>query len=160
MFLYIVARGRCAAVLPRSSSGCNQNEQVLRYLRCAPTRTCSRATRKGKRPVAAAEVVGITGPLRGGDGLRERPVEDARRSTRAADRARSAFFRRRKVCKFCADGIEYIDYKDVKLLQQYILERAKILPRRISGTSARHQRMLTDAIKRARHLALLPFVSE
>ena len=73
---------------------------------------------------------------------------------------KKVFFRRRKVCKFCADGIEYIDYKDVKLLQQYILEHAKILPRRISGTSARHHRMLTDAIKRARHLALLPFVSE
>ena len=55
---------------------------------------------------------------------------------------KKVFFRRRKVCKFCADGIEYIDYKDVKLLQQYILEHAKILPRRISGTSARHQRML------------------
>ena len=76
------------------------------------------------------------------------------------DGQRRPMFRRRKVCKFCADGIEYIDYKDYKLLQQYILEHAKILPRRISGTSARHQRMLTDAIKRARHLALLPFVSE
>lgn len=70
------------------------------------------------------------------------------------------FFRRRKVCKFTADGIEYIDYKDVRLLQQYILERAKILPRRISGTSARHQRMLAKAIKRARHLALVPFSSD
>jgi small subunit ribosomal protein S18 len=70
------------------------------------------------------------------------------------------FFRRRKVCKFTADGIEYIDYKDVRLLQQYILERAKILPRRISGTSARHQRMLARAIKRARHLALIPFSSD
>ena len=68
--------------------------------------------------------------------------------------------RRRKFCKFTADGIEYIDYKDVKLLQQYVLESAKIIPRRISGTSARHQRMLTQAIKRARYLALLPFTSE
>ena len=73
---------------------------------------------------------------------------------------RRVYYRRRKVCKFCVDGIEYIDYKDVKHLQQYILEHAKILPRRISGTSAGHQRMLTDAIKRARHLALLPFVSD
>lgn len=68
--------------------------------------------------------------------------------------------RRRKYCKFTADGVEYIDYKDVRLLQQYTLESAKIIPRRISGTSARHQRMLTQAIKRARHLGLLPFVSE
>ena len=73
---------------------------------------------------------------------------------------RRTFFRRRKVCKFTAEGIEYIDYKDVKLLQSYILERAKILPRRISGTSARHQRMLRRAIQRARHLALIPFTAD
>ena len=70
------------------------------------------------------------------------------------------FYRRRKVCKFTAEGIEYIDYKDVKLLQSYILERAKILPRRISGTSSRHQRMLAQAIKRARHLALIPYTAD
>ena len=70
------------------------------------------------------------------------------------------FYRRRKVCKFTAEGIEYIDYKDIKLLQSYILERAKILPRRISGTSARHQRMLSKAIKRARHLALIPYTAD
>jgi small subunit ribosomal protein S18 len=70
------------------------------------------------------------------------------------------FFRRRKVCKFCVDKIEYIDYKDVKLLQQFIPERAKILPRRISGTCARHQRLLQQAIKRARTIALLPFTTD
>jgi small subunit ribosomal protein S18 len=75
-------------------------------------------------------------------------------------RRKKVFFRRRKYCKFTAEGIEYIDYKDVKTLQQYVLESAKIIPRRISGTSARHQRMLSQAIKRARHLALLPFTSE
>jgi len=69
-------------------------------------------------------------------------------------------FRRRKVCKFCADKIEYADYKDVKFLQQYVVDRAKILPRRISGNCAKHQRMVQQAIKRARHLALMPFVSE
>ncbi|MDA8016902.1 MAG: 30S ribosomal protein S18 [Thermoanaerobaculia bacterium] len=73
---------------------------------------------------------------------------------------RRVFYRRRKVCKFTAEGIEYIDYKDTKLLQNYILERAKILPRRISGTSSRHQRMLATAIKRARHLALVPFTAD
>lgn len=73
---------------------------------------------------------------------------------------KKVFFRRRKVCKFTAEGIEYIDYKDVKLLQAYILERAKILPRRISGTSSRHQRMLAAAIKRARHLALIPYTAD
>ncbi len=73
---------------------------------------------------------------------------------------RKVFYRRRKVCKFTVEGIEYIDYKDVKLLQSYILERAKILPRRISGTSSRHQRMLAQAIKRARHLALIPYTTD
>jgi small subunit ribosomal protein S18 len=73
---------------------------------------------------------------------------------------RKAFFKRKKVCRFTSEHIEYIDYKDVKLLQQYILERAKILPRRISGTSARHQRMLQTAIKRARHIALLPYTTD
>ncbi|MCB1032797.1 MAG: 30S ribosomal protein S18 [Acidobacteria bacterium] len=70
------------------------------------------------------------------------------------------FFRRRKVCKFCADRIDYIDYKDLKLLQHFTPERAKILPRRISGTCAKHQRVLSQAIKRARHLALLPFSTD
>jgi small subunit ribosomal protein S18 len=72
-------------------------------------------------------------------------------------RGKKTFFRRRKICKFTVDGIEYIDYKDVNLLRQFIPERAKILPRRISGNSSRHQRMLAQAIKRARHMALLPF---
>lgn len=75
-------------------------------------------------------------------------------------RGKRVFYRRRKVCKFTAEGIEYIDYKDIKLLQQYIPERGKIMPRRITGTSARHQRMLAQAIKRARHLALLPYTTD
>lgn len=75
-------------------------------------------------------------------------------------RGKRTFYRRRKVCKFCADKIEYIDYKDTRLLQQFTPERAKILPRRISGTCARHQRRLQHAIKRARHVALLPFTTE
>jgi small subunit ribosomal protein S18 len=75
-------------------------------------------------------------------------------------RGRRTFYRRRKVCKFCVDGIEYIDYKDTNLLKQYVPERAKVLPKRISGTSARHQRMLAKAIKRARFLALLPYTTD
>ncbi len=70
------------------------------------------------------------------------------------------FFRRRKVCKFCADKIDYIDYKDVKLLGPFAPERGKILPRRMFGTCAEHQRKLTLAIKRARAIALLPFAAE
>jgi small subunit ribosomal protein S18 len=64
------------------------------------------------------------------------------------------------VCNFCIDGIEKIDYKDVSRLRKYITERGKIIPRRISGNCARHQRQLTIAIKRARNIALLPFTAE
>ena len=67
---------------------------------------------------------------------------------------------RRKVGQFCVDKIDSIDYKDVARLRRFMSERAKILPRRVTGTCARHQRDLTVAIKRARQIALLPFVSE
>ncbi|WP_425448728.1 30S ribosomal protein S18 [Dethiothermospora halolimnae] len=68
--------------------------------------------------------------------------------------------KRRKVCNFCVDNIEKIDYKDVNKLKKYVTERGKILPRRISGNCAVHQRQLTRAIKRARNVALLPYTSE
>ncbi|MHC1715543.1 MAG: 30S ribosomal protein S18 [Acidaminococcaceae bacterium] len=67
---------------------------------------------------------------------------------------------RRKVCSFCVDKVEDIDYKDVAKLRRYVTERGKILPRRISGNCAKHQRQLTSAIKRARNVALLPFTCE
>lgn len=69
------------------------------------------------------------------------------------------YYRRRKVCKFCAEKIDYIDWKDVRLLSAFVPERAKILPRRISGTCAPHQRKLKVAIKRARNIALLPYTT-
>ena len=68
--------------------------------------------------------------------------------------------KRKKVCIFCADKVAYIDYKDAGKLRKFISERAKILPRRVTGTCAMHQRQLAIAIKRARTLALLPYVSE
>lgn len=68
--------------------------------------------------------------------------------------------RRKKVCYFTANNITHIDYKDVELLKKFISERGKILPRRVTGTSAKYQRMLTRAIKRARQVALLPYVAE
>ena len=68
--------------------------------------------------------------------------------------------RRRKVCQFCVDKVEHIDYKDTAKLRKYMSDRAKILPRRMTGTCAMHQRQLTEAIKRARHLALLPYTSD
>ena len=67
--------------------------------------------------------------------------------------------KRKKVCLFCADKAETIDYKDIAKLRKFISERAKILPRRVSGTCAQHQRALTTAIKRARQMALLPYIS-
>src|SRR5574341_448835 len=76
------------------------------------------------------------------------------------DAGKRYFFKRRKVCKFCADKIDYVDYKDVKLLTSFVPERGKILPRRMFGTCAEHQRKLTLAIKRARNIALLPFASD
>ena len=81
----------------------------------------------------------------------ERPERDNRRGGRKG---------RKKVCGCCVDKVESLDYKDVARLRRYISERAKILPRRVTGTCARHQRELTVAIKRARHLALLPFSSD
>lgn len=68
--------------------------------------------------------------------------------------------RRRKVCRFCLDKVDLIDFKDVKLLQNYVPERGKVLPRRISGSCAPHQRMLAEAIKRARNIALLPYAAD
>ena len=68
--------------------------------------------------------------------------------------------KKKKVCVFCAEKVENIDYKDVARLRKFTSERAKILPRRITGTCAKHQREPTEAIKRARHVALLPFISD
>lgn len=73
---------------------------------------------------------------------------------------RRQYARRRKVCRFCAERMDYIDYKDVRLLGQFIPERGKILPMRTSGVCAPHQRRLMRAIKRARNIALLPFAAE
>ena len=67
---------------------------------------------------------------------------------------------RKKVCAFCMDKIENIDYKDVPRLKRYLSDRAKIIPRRVTGTCARHQRQLTVAFKRARHVAFLPYVGD
>ena len=73
---------------------------------------------------------------------------------------RRGMFRRRRVCKFCVEKIDYIGYKDVKLLAPFIPERGKIQPRRISGVCATHQRALQTAIKRARQIALVPYVTD
>lgn len=68
--------------------------------------------------------------------------------------------KRKKVCNFCAEKVDFIDYKDATKLHKYLSERSKILPRRITGTCAKHQRELTEAIKRARVIAVIPYVSD
>ena len=84
----------------------------------------------------------------------------ARKKRPQRDGGRRRFlFRRKKYCKFCEAKSKYIDHKDLKTLQNYTPERAKILPRRISGTCSKHQRMLMHAIKRARMIALIPFTT-
>jgi small subunit ribosomal protein S18 len=76
------------------------------------------------------------------------------------DRASFRNKRRKKVCAYCADKVDYIDYKDTMRLKKNLSERYKILPRRVTGTCARHQRQLTIAVKRARHLALIPYITD
>jgi len=90
-----------------------------------------------------------------------RPISASQRPT-GGDKAiatRKQYFRRKKVCRFCVEKIDDINYKDVKMLHAFVAERGKIIPRRISGVCAPHQRRLTDAIKKARNIALLPFAA-
>ena len=92
-----------------------------------------------------------------------RPVAASQRPT-GGDKAivtqRKQYFRRKKLCRFCVDKIDDINYKDVKLLSAFVSDRGKITPRRISGVCTPHQRRLADAIKQARNTALLPFAAE
>src|SRR6185295_9101717 len=153
VLLYIGSEGGKTA-LPEVEHRMRQNDKILRYLTVRTDEDLKRAARRQPAGGAAARP--------GGEEQREVPGADmaAAEAVCTMARARKVFFRRRKVCKFCADKIDYIDYKDVKLLQQFIPERSKILPRRISGTCANHQRPLQQAIKRARHLALIPFTTD
>ena len=89
-------------------------------------------------------------------------VRENREPREQRDNARVPFRnkRRKKVCAFCADKVDYIDYKDTNRIRKNLSDRAKILPRRVTGTCARHQRQLTIAVKRARHLALIPYITD
>jgi small subunit ribosomal protein S18 len=87
------------------------------------------------------------------------PQERPGRKDGGAPGGKKQYFRRRKVCRFCTEKIDFIDYKDVRVIGQFISERGKILPRRLTGTCSPHQRSLTTAIKRAQNIALLPFAS-
>lgn len=106
-------------------------------------------------PGGSTPPAGGTGPGGGGRGS-DRP---GRRGPGGGPGGRRQYFRRRKVCKFCEEKIDVIDYKDVRLVSQFVSDRGKILPRRLTGTCSPHQRLLTVAIKRARNLAFIPFAS-
>jgi len=89
----------------------------------------------------------------------ERPAPRAGGRPSGGPGGRGKFFRRKKVCKFCTEKIDAIPYRDVRLLQGFVAERGKIVPRRLTGVCTTHQRRLTRAIKQARNIALLPFAT-
>ena len=92
-----------------------------------------------------------------------RPIAASQRPTggdKAIATGKKQYFRRKKVCKFCVEKIDGINYKDVRMLSQFVAESGKIVPRRLTGVCTPHQRRLTDAIKQARNIALLPFAAE
>ncbi len=111
------------------------------------------ATPRAEAPASAPYSGGqSSGGPGGGPGSGPRPPRPAGGGGRK-------FFRRKKVCKFCVEKIEAIPYRDVRLLQQFVAERGKITPRRLTGVCTTHQRRLTRAIKQARNIALLPFAA-
>jgi small subunit ribosomal protein S18 len=121
---------------------------------------------QGKAPeTGAAATQGAFGPDSGagpGSGSGHRPGRPAGGSggrPPAAPGSRGKFFRRKKVCKFCTEKIDAIPYRDVRLLQGFVAEHGKIVPRRLTGVCTTHQRRLTRAIKQARNIALLPFAT-
>ena len=114
----------------------------------------------GSNPGGGAGPGGGTSSGGGGGGRgSERPGGGRRSGPGGGPGGRRQYFRRRKVCKFCEEKIDVIDYKDVRLVSQFVSDRGKILPRRLTGTCSPHQRLLTVAIKRARNLAFIPFAS-
>jgi small subunit ribosomal protein S18 len=102
---------------------------------------------------------GGSGPREGGSGTREGGPRGPRPQGQGGPGGRGKFFRRKKVCKFCTEKIDAIPYRDVRLLQGFVAERGKIVPRRLTGVCTTHQRRLTRAIKQARNIALLPFAT-
>jgi small subunit ribosomal protein S18 len=100
-----------------------------------------------------------SGPREGGSGPREGGSGPRGGGRPGGPGGRGKFFRRKKVCKFCTEKIDAIPYRDVRLLQQFVAERGKIVPRRLTGVCTTHQRRLTRAIKQARNIALLPFAT-
>jgi small subunit ribosomal protein S18 len=103
---------------------------------------------------------GRSGGGGGRGGGHGRPREGGGPGGPGARKGKRQYFRKKKVCRFCVDKVDFIDYKKAEMLQPFVQERGKILPRRMTGTCSRHQRWLCEAIKRARNIALLPFATE
>ena len=109
-------------------------------------------------PASRLDGGGGSGPREGGGGPRgPRPGGRPGGGPGGPREGGRKFFRRKKVCKFCVEKIDGINYKDVRMLSQFVAESGKIVPRRLTGVCTPHQRRLTDAIKQARNIALLPF---
>lgn len=111
---------------------------------------------QGKAPESGA---GSQGESSGGGGQQSRGPRPGGGRPGGGPGGRGKFFRRKKVCKFCTEKIDAIPYRDVRLLQGFVAERGKIVPRRLTGVCTTHQRRLTRAIKQARNIALLPFAT-
>ena len=162
------ARDKRAARRPRSGAdGCPRFQrqrlrqcQRFRLSRAAvtPATVAPGMRRPAAPPVAAAESTRRRSSY-GGTTEADRPISGSQRPT-GGDKAiagKKQYFRRKKMCRFCVDKIDDINYKDVRMLNSFMSERGKITPRRISGVCAPHQRRLAEAIKQARNIALMPF---
>src|SRR5437764_10633700 len=118
---------------------------------------------QGRAPEAGASAPqggqGSGGPGPGGSGGSGQGGPGGPRRPGGGPGGRGKFFRRKKVCKFCTEKIDAVPYRDVRLLQGFVAERGKIVPRRLTGVCTKHQRRLTKAIKQARNIALLPFAT-
>ncbi len=126
----------------------------------APATTETPAAEQPAQPAQAAAPVPQAPPQRPRMGDRgPRPGGDRGPRPGGREGGPRKFFRRKKVCKFCVEKIDSINYKDVRLLSQFVAERGKIVPRRLTGVCTPHQRRLTAAIKQARNIALLPFAA-
>ena len=123
----------------------------------APARPAEGRPPGGRPPEGRSRGEGRPGEGRGGNGRGGEGRGPREGGREGAKRGRRGFFRKKKVCRFCVDRVDYIDYKKPEQLMTFIQERGKIVPRRITGTCSRHQRWLAEAIKRARNIALMPF---
>ncbi len=114
----------------------------------------------GKAPETGAAATPAATPAASAPAAHAGSGSGPRSGGRSGPGGRGKFFRRKKVCKFCTEKIDAIPYRDVRLLQGFVAERGKIVPRRLTGVCTTHQRRLTRAIKQARNIALLPFATK